>query len=369
MYRLGAQYVTAILANGLSERGHQVDLIVSAIESKIANERPDLEPFPLNKEIRKIELKHLKASRNIGEIRNYLKSNKPDVIIPMSSNYALSTAMAMLFLDTQTKLLPVEHSGGIGLNLKKASNSNFISNSANKVVNNILKKKADGIITVSFGVKEALIKTEKIQAEKIHVVYNPVIGKDFYVKKAEKSQQIWLKNKELPVIVAAGAHIPLKGYDILIEAMALVNQKCACRLILFGEGILTENLKSLAESKNISEMINFPGHTKNLPAELKSADAFVVSSHAESFSVVLVEALACGVPVVATNCPSGPPEILQNGKFGILVEPNNPKKLAEGIIEILNEKGINPPIESWQPYLVDNIVDRYEEVIQFVLKN
>jgi glycosyltransferase involved in cell wall biosynthesis len=119
----------------------------------------------------------------------------------------------------------------------------------------------------------------------------------------------------------------------------------------------------------LDQLIDFPGHTHNLPAELKAADAFVVSSHAESFSVVLVEALASGIPVVSTNCPSGPPEILQNGKYGILVEPGNPSSLAKGILQVLDGKGVIPPHESWEPYVLEKVSNEYENLIRKVLSN
>ncbi|MGM0945459.1 MAG: glycosyltransferase [Bacteroidota bacterium] len=367
MYRLGAQYVTSMIANGLSEKGHQVDVIVSAVETKIRKERPKLQPFSLNENIRKIELKHLKASRNIGQIRNYLQQHHPDVIIPMSPTYTLPAALALSSLFAKTILLPVEHSGGIGMNLKKASKSNVLTDIIGKFGNKLLKNKAAGFISVSKGVKEALIKSKNIPAAKVHVIYNPVVGEAFFQKLAQESSHPWLVKKEIPVVVAAGAHVPIKGYDILVKAIAEVNQAQACRLVLFGEGILTDELKKLSQSLGIEKIVDFPGHNHNLPAELKSADAFVVSSHAESFSVVLVEALASGTPVVATNCPSGPPEILQNGKYGILVEPNNPSELAQGILKVLNGKGINPPKKSWEPYLIDKVVLDYENVINGIV--
>ncbi|SDS14749.1 glycosyltransferase [Winogradskyella sediminis] len=369
MYRLGAQYVTSMIANGLSKRGHKIDLIVSAIESKIANERPDLEPFPLNDEINKLELTHLKASKNISEIRRYLLENQPDVIMPMSSNYALATAMAMLFLPIKTKFMPVEHSGGIGMNLDKGSKLNILSRWATKFTSYIMFNKIDGVIAVSNGVKEAMVASKCIKPEKIHVIYNPVISEQFYDKISQNSKHRWLKNKSSFVIVAAGAHVPIKGYDILIHAMAEVNKTHICKLIIYGEGVLTSELENLANSLNVGDSVDFPGHTKNLPAELKSADAFVVSSHAESFSVVLVEALASKIPVVASNCPSGPAEILSNGKFGILVKPGDPKALAKGIIEVINGGGILPKDESWSPYELGKVVTNYDKVIMSVINN
>jgi glycosyltransferase involved in cell wall biosynthesis len=161
--------------------------------------------------------------------------------------------------------------------------------------------------------------------------------------------------------------VPLKGYDILIKALSLILPQKKCRMILFGEGPDTASLKSLANSLSIGDFVSFPGHVDTLPAELNHADVFVVSSHCESFSVVLVEALACGVPVVATNCPVGPPEILKNGQYGTLVAPNDPKALAEGIWLALNGAAIMPPFESWQPYVIENVVAQYEAVFKRVL--
>ena len=109
-----------------------------------------------------------------------------------------------------------------------------------------------------------------------------------------------------------------------------------------------------------------PGFVSNLPAEIKAADAFVVSSETESFSIVLVEALAAGVPVVSTNCPLGPPDILQHGKYGILCAVNDPESLSMALQKVLDGQGIVPPRDAWEKYTLEKVMDNYECAIRRV---
>ena len=139
------------------------------------------------------------------------------------------------------------------------------------------------------------------------------------------------------------------------------------RLVIFGEGGEREFYLNLIKELGIEDSVNLPGFTDNLPAELKSASGFVVSSKVESFSVVLVEALASGVPVVSTNCPYGPAEILHSGQYGILVNNNDLDALADGITFVLSGKGVAPRPEMVSQYTVGAVVDRYEQALLDVM--
>lgn len=368
LYRQGAQSVTAMLSRGLTRVGHRVDVVVSAVHRRISQERQDIKPFPLGEAIHLVSLPHSRSSRNVLALCRYFKDHRPHIVLPMSSNYEPTCAIACALMRKRDrpKLIPVEHSGGIGLPCKE-SKVQTPKKFAEHLIALLPNIRVDHVIAVSQGVAQALVKVGKYKPDEITVIHNPVIDEVFRENQGKRATHSWLQDKSVPVIVAAGAHVPLKGYDILIRALSLILPQQKCRLILFGEGPDTASLKSLAEELVIDESVSFPGHIDALPAELKHADVFVVSSHCESFSIVLVEALACGVPVVATNCPVGPPEILQNGQYGILVAPNDPEKLAEGILAVLNGAGIVPPAESWKPYVVENAVARYEAVFNNVL--
>ncbi|BCS95590.1 glycosyl transferase [Desulfoluna limicola] len=369
LYRLGAQYVTSLVAKGLAQRGHQVTLLVSAVHSRLSQDRPDLIPFPVPESVRMIRLPHAKASQNILALANYYRSTHPQIVITMSPTYFLASMLASRLIPERPGIINVEHSGGIGMpeDNSKVRTSKGPLQGLRKALDKWCFVNADRILTVSQGVSVALNKTMNVDYPKMAVVYNPVVDEQFENKIKMLPHHPWLLDDSVQVIVAAGAHEPLKGYDILIEAFSVLRQRRRCRLVLFGEGSQSESLKALTHQLGIEDDVSFPGYTNNLPANLRKADMFVVSSHCESFSVVLVEALACGVPVVATNCPSGPPEILAGGKYGILVEPNNPLAMAKGMELVLDGKGILPPLESWKPYTLDRVINRYEAVIKEVV--
>jgi len=369
LYRLGGQYVTALVARGLVARGYRVDLVVSKVHRDLGKERPDLRFFEVPDAVRWIHLKSRKASRNVWGLARYFRRETPNVVISMSSNYNVACGLAMCFCWRRRPwFISTEHAGtagGLTFPGMKITKHSFVI--IKRWAQAKLLKNAVQLLTVSEGIRTRMLACGW-RSEQVITVFNPVVDDAFWVKRQKEPSHPWLKNKTYPVFVAAGAHVSVKGHTVLLHAFVKVTAERICRLIIFGEGKETENLKQLAKKLKISDQVDFPGFTNNLPANLKLADGFVVSSYLESFSVVLVEALACGVPVVSTNCPSGPPEILQQGKFGILCEVNNPDSLAEGMLKILNGKGITPPQVSWEPYTLERVMDTYEQVIHTVLK-
>ena len=153
----------------------------------------------------------------------------------------------------------------------------------------------------------------------------------------------------------------------MIRAFARLADK-SVRLIIFGDGPETDNYRKLIAELGVADRVSLPGYVENLPAEIKAADSFVVSSQSESFSIVLVEALAASTPVVSTNCPLGPPEILQNGKYGIMCAAGDPNSLADALQWVLDGQAIVPPRESWEKYTIENVMDKYECAIRRVME-
>ena len=132
--------------------------------------------------------------------------------------------------------------------------------------------------------------------------------------------------------------------------------------MLFGRGELTDIYKKWIEDNQMQSCIDIAPFTSNLPAELKSADALIVSSIVESFSVVLVEAMAAGTPVISTRCPYGPPELLQDGKYGVLVPVGDSSAMARALINQANNPSIAPK-EAWMPYTLERVVDSYKKAL------
>ena len=233
----------------------------------------------------------------------------------------------------------------------------------------ILYKKADLIIANSLGVKKSLVNDFSLDAKKIEVIYNPID-----IKKIKELSQISLDEKyqkifQDPVIINMGRLIPEKGQEYLIKAFSkvIVNKKEA-KLVILGEGKLEKNLKNIVKSLNLEDNILFLGWQKNPFKFLKRSKVFVLSSLTEGFPNALVEAMACGIPVISSDCQSGPNEIIDNGKNGILVPVKDEKAFANKIEEILKDNSLAETIsqkgqERSKDFSVDNIINQYEKLI------
>ena len=218
---------------------------------------------------------------------------------------------------------------------------------------------ADEIIAVSDGAADDLSISTRIPRDQIQVVYNPIITPEMDLKSRENLDHPWFKPGEPPVILAVGRLTSQKDYPLLIRAFARVRQAIPVRLLILGEGPERNELTSLINQLGLEDDISMPGFVHNPYAFMAHASVFVLSSRWEGLPTVLAEALYCGAPLVSTDCPSGPREILQNGRFGKLVPVGDVDCLADAIQDTLKNKRMSPPYESWQPYELNSVVDQY----------
>ena len=198
---------------------------------------------------------------------------------------------------------------------------------------------ADAAVTVSRGVAGELGRLPGMSHSRIHTIYNPVVSSDVFHKACEPIDHPWLNGRGVPVVLAIGRLHKQKDFPTLLAAFALVLRQRRARLIVLGRGPLLANLRSLAHELRIAKYVEFPGFVENPYAYLARASLFVLSSRHEGLANVLVEAMACGCPVVSTNCRFGPDEILEGGRWGELVPIGNPEALASAIGRTLD----NPP--------------------------
>jgi glycosyltransferase involved in cell wall biosynthesis len=198
---------------------------------------------------------------------------------------------------------------------------------------------ADAIVAVSHGVAHDLSKIAGLPLERIQVIPNPVITPGLARLAVEPVAHPWFGNKRTPVILGIGRLTRQKDFSTLIKAFATVRAKRQCRLLIIGEGRDRLALEALAAELGLRDDVNLPGFVENPYAYMSRSALFVLSSLWEGSPNVLTEALALGVPVVATDCPSGPREILAGGRHGHLVPMGDPEALAKAILETL----ANPP--------------------------
>ena len=222
----------------------------------------------------------------------------------------------------------------------------------------------DETICVSRGVAQDLSRITGLPASRFHVVENPVITPKLFLMAQKEVKHPWLKRKDRPVILGMGRLTRQKDFETLIEAFSILRESIPSRLIILGEGRKRPLLERKIEEKGLKDSVSLPGFIPNPYPFLLRADLFVLSSLWEGSPNALTEAMALGVPVVSTDCPSGPREILKGGEFGLLVPMRDPGALAKAMEETLR----NPPekkalMDAVKDYTVERSSKRYLEIL------
>lgn len=199
---------------------------------------------------------------------------------------------------------------------------------------------ANCVVAVSQGAADSIGEIVPAIRNRTKIIYNGVdIQEVQSLAKADLDSDISAKTFNPYRIVCVGRLNYQKGYDILINALEILHSRRSDFSALFvGQGDLRDELMRLCEEKGISELVHFLGWRRNPYSIMSRSDLFVLPSRFEGFGLVLVEALACGTPIVSFDCPSGPREILANGSYGKLVEPQNVEALATAVDDLLNDE-------------------------------
>lgn len=194
---------------------------------------------------------------------------------------------------------------------------------------------ADRICAVSHGVAADLAKVTGVPASAIRVLYNPTVTPELVAQARLPSGHPWLDAKDRPVVLGVGTLSGIKDFATLLRAFARLRRTRPARLLILGEGEERSRLEDLARELEFAADVELPGFAPNPYAFMARADLLAVSSRVEGMPNTIIEALACGCPVVSTDCPSGPAEILQGGRYGALVPPGDDAALAEAMIAAL----------------------------------
>ncbi len=244
-----------------------------------------------------------------------------------------------------------------------------IANSAVKILIKLLYPKADKVVTVSEGVKKDLVVDFRVPEQNVEVIYNPLeIEKNQQLAQEKVTEHPWFTDN-IPIIINAGRLSGEKGQKYLLEAFKIVRQQVNCRLVILGQGGKEQELKELVVDLGLVNDVAFLGFQKNPFKFIAKANVFVLSSLWEGFPVVLLEAMACGIPVISTDCPSGPNEIIQDRVNGILVPLKDAKRLAEAILTVLQDKALEMSIaeealKGIEKYSVSRIAKEYAELFR-----
>ncbi len=338
----------------LAEKGFKVELL------KIKNHGPYLKLFHKNLKVYELNTSHVYSS--IFFLIKYLKNRQPQILLTDKERVNRTAILAKLLSRSSTRLFVRM---GTTISVDLASRGCF-DRWIQKVSIGKLYRFADRVIVSSKGVAEDMSEYTGLPKEHIEVVPCPVIDEAILSKTFPYPDHPWFKPDSPPVILSAGELCKRKDFSTLIKAFKIVKENIDARLVILGKGRLLNKLIKLTHELEIDRYVDFPGFVENPYPYMAHANVFVLSSLWEGLGFVLIEALAVGTPVVSTDCPSGPSEILQNGKYGPLVPPKDHQKMAEAIIKVLKEP---PPSDYLKkavvPYLVNNATERYLKVFGF----
>lgn len=321
----GAERVNIELARQFVKYGIDVEIVLKQAYGILLSEAKS--------EFSIINLNSKSLIKTIFTLAKYIDKCKPDALIVSMWGLTAYASFSKLITKHKYKLLLVEHSSLVN----QFKDSRLIIKLWLRVSIFFAYRIADFLAGVSYGVSrdmQYLAKLNKLP----ETLYNPIPVMGSIKKFQERQNHI---SKTTYTIVTAGRLIKAKDYSTLIESFAIVNNKIDAKLIILGKGPLLNELREQARNLNILDKVFFKGFVNDPHKYFQKADLFVLSSMREGLSTVLIEAMGCGTPVVATNCNHGPSEILDNGKYGRLVPVGNVELLADAIFKTLKEKN-NP---------------------------
>jgi len=394
----GAERMTLNIASGLIARGHQVDLLLCFATGPYLNSIPSaVRVITLNTRVwsKRRQLcyfrRHIPASvrvvhmgprwsgkwltwfraavalrwpwkdfwlltpgvaRAVIGIAQYIRRERPRVILASLHTSTAATLLARQWAGNEVRVVVAVRSSMLDMDARE------------RRLAEMLYPKADGIVTVSRGLADEQTSQMSIPRQRITPIYNPVFTPDLESLASETPSHPWLRKKGLSVILAIGRLRKVKDHPTLLRAFARLAGRTDMRLVVLGEGAERPSLEALVRELGIGERVDMPGWVSNPFAFMRRARLFVLSSRWEGFANVLVEALACGCPVVGTDCPFGPREILEDGRWGALVPVGDDAALAQAMEAALEAPPDRDALRRRASFFsAERAVEQYEKIL------
>ncbi|CAA0079814.1 N-acetylgalactosamine-N,N '-diacetylbacillosaminyl-diphospho-undecaprenol 4-alpha-N-acetylgalactosaminyltransferase [BD1-7 clade bacterium] len=342
----GAERVFVNLANELVVRGYHIDFVLLNTVGELLCD--------LDSEINVVDLCANRIRNAISPLAKYLGAESPDILIAAMWPLTVVSYISAKLACFKGKVIFSEHST-LSIALRRKG---FVSRIALSWSIRYLYRYADAIHVVSSGVRADLFELGLPARLSPKVIYNPV-----YTPRKVQTRSTELK---LPVVLNVGALKEAKNQELLIRSFSRVIKQVPAELIIYGEGEMRGRLEQVISELGLQDYVRMPGFLGNISEGYATANLFVLSSDWEGFGNVIVEAMAHGVPVVSTNCKSGPSEILNNGEYGVLVPVNDEKLLAEAIVKELKERKFDSSllIRRASDFSVDKICSQFVDLFQ-----
>lgn len=328
------------LARGFLERGLAVDMVQATQDDAFRHAVPH--------GVRLVDLKAGRALSSLFPLIGYLRHESPKVLISGAIQTNIVAAWAKLAAGLPFTLVLTEHNVISGI----TTDAPMLRTRMTPFLVRRFYPWADKLVAVSEGAARDLAQTMGNRASRIHVIYNPIIGPDFWRRATEPLVDARIDVDTKPLVLAVGRLHYLKDYPTLLRAFSILRRAFDARLVFLGDGEERATLQGLTRDLGLSESVSFLGTVTNPLPYMKKANVLALSSVVEALPTVLIEALAMNLPVVATDCPTGPREILCDGAYGTLVPVGDSEAMAQSILEVLRVPAV--------PKLPDTALDRFQ---------
>jgi glycosyltransferase involved in cell wall biosynthesis len=370
----GTQRVLVTLAHGFVQHGHDVDVVLVRARGEFLSELPS-EARVIDLRVRSMLsglpaffrhpiqawqlapaiLRPRKPSSTYGSLSRlarYLRDERPDALLTARATCNTAAVWARAVAGVSTRLV-IREGNVLGVRAEDAQELTSMRR---------FYTQADRIVAVSDGVGDELAAALNVPRERVETLYNPVRA-GARAEDHPVPDHPWFKD-DVPVLLGVGRLHPQKDFPTLIRAFARVRAQRPCRLMILGRGDERERLEALVAELGLDDDVALPGFASDVFSHMAHASVFVLSSGWEGLPNALLEALACGCPVVSTDCPSGPSEILKGGTVAPLVPVGDHEAMAAAIAQVLDE----PPAKAAMRARADDfsperVAERYLEVL------
>ena len=345
----GAQRVVLTLANAMAEHGVEIDLVLVKARGPFLSQ--------VHPGVRVIDLGVGNVMLSLPGLIRYLRRERPVALLSSLKHVNVVAVIARQFSRVPVRLVVGEH------NTLSQSSKNGLKDRFLPHLMRLLYPRADLVVAVSQGVADDLCESLGLTNDKVQVIFNPVVRAEIAQLATAPVDHPWFQPDEPPVVLGMGRLTEQKDFPNLVHAFAQLRKERNCRLMIVGEGELHEDLKNLVTRLGLESSVALPGFVDIPFAYMARAAVFVLSSRWEGLPTVLIEAMACGTPVVSTDCPSGPREILEGGVWGRLVPVSDARSLAAAIAATLDDSRPSNVAARADAFRVEPARDRYLAVL------
>jgi glycosyltransferase involved in cell wall biosynthesis len=348
----GAERVAVNLANSFALREYRVDMVLLSSTGEF---QIDLHP-----DIRIVDLQIKRLRWALPALVRYLRQARPAVMLACIWPLTVAALWARTLARVPMRVVVAEHTTWSRSELLDRWSVGWQVRSSM----HLFFPKSDGIVAVSKGAADDLATFAKLDRSLITVIYNPVVGDEKpRICNVPLAPANWWCGSHKRVL-AVGTLKAIKDYATLLAAFSQLRQKVDARLLILGEGECRNALEALTRQLGIEASVFMPGFTQDPSPYYQHADLHVLSSTGEGLPTVIIEALATGTPVVSTDCPSGPREILCDGQFGRLVPVGDAFALAVAMAKSLTATHDHAALKArGQDFSIEKAVDQYLELL------